>query len=144
MKQLAKIENGKIVYWNPKEYAEFIAKMEGKEIDVEMNKHLETLTAQQRKALHLWYRLLAEALNDAGYSDLRKIVKDDFEIPVTEKNIKENIWRPIQKAYLHKLSTTELSKDKEIDQIFEIVSKGIGEKTGVYVPFPTNIPPEYY
>lgn len=95
-------------------------------------------TGQQNRALHLFYRILAETLNDAGL-DQRKVLKPSVSIPWTPKAVKENLWRPIQKALLGKESTTELSKLEDIDKVHELLMKHLGEKFGVeYIPFPSE------
>lgn len=99
-------------------------------LEFEINKR----TDQQNKALHLWFSLLATALNDAGY-DMKKTIRQEIDIPWTAYSVKEYLWRPIQKEYLHKQSTTQLNT-KNIDAIYDIVNRVIGERTGVYVEFP--------
>lgn len=92
-------------------------------------------TIQQNKALHLWYTLLAEELNNAGL-DMRKTLKPEVEIPWSPQTIKEYLWRPVQIAQLQKQSTTELNSD-EIDKVWETLNRHLGEKFGVHVPFPS-------
>ena len=92
-------------------------------------------TPTQNKSLHVYFRLLAESLNDAGYN-IRKTLKDDFNIPWTEFTVKELLAKPVIKAYLGKDSTTELTTD-EIDKVYDVLNQNLGEKTGVFVPFPS-------
>lgn len=87
---------------------------------------------QQNKALHLYFTHLAEELNNAGY-DMKKTMKVD--ISWTPHSIKEYIWRPLQETMLGKESTTKL-KSGDIDKIYDTINKVIGERTGVYIPFP--------
>ena len=96
----------------------------------------EIRTIQQNKALHKWFELLAEALNDGGL-DMKTVLKAEIEIPWTKDMIKEHLWKPIQKLYLKKNSTANLSKKDDIDKIFDIINRQIGEKWGIYVPFPS-------
>lgn len=93
-------------------------------------------TLKQNASLHIYFDLLAEELNKAGY-DMKKTFKHDVDIPWTPLTVKEYLWKPIQKSYILKQSTTELNT-KEIDKIYDILNKHLGEKTGVYVPFPSN------
>ena len=72
-------------------------------------------TTQQNKALHLYFRLLAESLNEAGL-DMKKVLKPTIDISWNERNVKEYLWRPIQNAQVIKKSTTELNSD-EVDKI---------------------------
>ena len=92
-------------------------------------------TQQQNRALHLWFRHLAEELNAAGL-DMRATLKPEISIPWTGETIKDFLWRPVQKAQLKKESTTELTTS-EIDVIWETLNRHLGEKFGVHVPFPS-------
>lgn len=92
-------------------------------------------TNQQNKALHVLFELLAQNLNEAGL-DMRKTLKPGIEIPWNSTTVKEYLWRPIQKIQLNKGSTTELTT-KEIDEIFDTLNKHLGEKFGLYTPFPS-------
>ena len=94
-------------------------------------------TSQQNRALHLYFTLLADALNDGGF-DMRETIRQDVDIPWTADTIKNNLWRPIQKAYFKKQSTTGLKK-KEIDKVYDVLNKTIGERTGVHIDFPSRI-----
>lgn len=89
-------------------------------------------TIRQNRALHLFFRLLADELNLSGL-DMRKTLKPGVEIPWTDKNIKEYIWKPIQEAMIAKKSTTEMDTS-DMTKIWEVINKNIGEKFGVEVP----------
>ena len=93
-------------------------------------------TSQQNKSLHLYFTLLAEELTLAGY-DMRKTLQESIDIPWTPTNIKSFLWKPVQEAMLDKESTTELTT-KDIDMIYDVINKTIGERTGVHVPFPSK------
>lgn len=95
----------------------------------------EQRTIQQNKALHLFFEMLAEKLNEAGL-DMRATLKPGIEIPWTKETIKEYLWRPIQTIQLEKRSTTELDT-KDIDKIYETLNRYLGEKLGIHVPFPS-------
>lgn len=92
-------------------------------------------TSQQNRALHLYFTLLADALNLAGY-DMRETIRQDIDIPWTPMTIKEYLWRPIQEKFLLEQSTTRLKK-KDVSKVYDVLNKIIGERTGVYVPFPS-------
>lgn len=100
-------------------------------------------TETQNNSLHLYFRLLAEELNDSGQEmkiALPKIRQTD--VPWTEETIKECLWRPIQDAQLRKKSTTQLTTS-EVNKIYETLNRHLGERLGVHVPFP-SIEPEMY
>lgn len=91
-------------------------------------------TDQQRKALHLFCELVAQALNDAGYT-VQKTLRHDIDIPWTKDLVKELIWRPVQRAMTEKNSTTQLDR-VEPSQIYEVLNLHLGEKLGIHVEWP--------
>lgn len=99
------------------------------------DKPVKTRTETQNKALHLFFTQLAEELNNAGY-DMKKTLKPEIDIPWSAHTVKEYLWRPIMTAQLGKTSTTELTT-KEIDQVFDVINRHLGEKFGIHVDFPS-------
>lgn len=97
-------------------------------------------TAQQNRALHLYFTLIAKELNDAGL-DVRRVMKPEIDIPWSPHMVKELLWKPVQVIFLGKRSTTELNKVKDIDELYEIFNRHLGEKFGEFgvehVPFPS-------
>lgn len=91
-------------------------------------------TIQQNKALHLYFQMLADTLNDSGM-DMKKVLKPEIDIPWSKETIKKYLWRPVQKAQLDKESTTELST-KEIDLVFNTLNRHIA-KFGIHQAFPS-------
>jgi len=104
-------------------------------VEVTIKKVKNKRTLRQNSALHKYFELLAIALNEAGW-DMRRTLKQDVYIPWTPENVKEHLWRPIQKAQLNKESTTDLDT-KEIDIVFETLNRHLAEVTGVHEPFPS-------
>ena len=94
-------------------------------------------TSAQNRGLHVYYTEWAEKLNEAGW-DMKKTLKKNIDIPWDKNMFKKYIWKPIQEAKFGKKSTTELKKTGEIDEIFDIINRGLGGKTGIYVPFPSQ------
>ena len=95
-------------------------------------------TPSQNNSLHLYCERLADALNAAGY-DMKRTLKHDVEIPWTKDSVKSHIWKPVQEAMTGKESTTEMNT-VDPSEIYEVVSRHLGEKTGVFVEWPTNDP----
>lgn len=91
-------------------------------------------TIQQNKALHKYFSLIAERLNDAGL-DMRTVLKPEVEIAWSRETVKEYLWRPIQKLQLQKRSTTELTT-KDIDVIYDTLNLFLA-KQGIHEPFPS-------
>ena len=89
----------------------------------------QTRTIPQNASLHLWFSELAEMLNQAGL-DMRVVLKPEIAIPWSAKSVKEMLWRPVQKVQLGKESTTALTT-QEIDKVYEVLARHLGEKFGV-------------
>lgn len=98
---------------------------------------MEQRTSQQNKALHVLFQLLADTLNDAGLEMKKVLSEKEVDIPWNETTIKECLWKPLQKAMLHKTSTTELEK-KEVDDVFNVLNRHLGEKFGINIEFPSE------
>ena len=93
-------------------------------------------TGQQNKSLWLFFERLSEALNAAGY-DMKKTLKHDVDIPWTKQSVHDHIWVPVQEAMTGKDSTTEMNT-VDPSEIYEVVSRHLGEKTGVFVKWPSH------
>lgn len=91
-------------------------------------------TLTQNSALHLYFRMLADALNDAGL-DQRKTLKPNVEIPWNEAAIKELIWRPIQLAVVSKESSAELTTS-EVQEVYEVLNRHLANRFGITVAWP--------
>lgn len=90
-------------------------------------------TLAQNRAMHLYFKQVADALNSAGL-DMKQVIKADVQW--THILVKEMMWKPLQKALLGKESTTKLKKD-EIDAVYHNLNRLLGQKFGIYVPFPS-------
>ena len=92
-------------------------------------------TLKQNSALHLMFTQLAQELNEAGF-DMKKTLKPEIDIAWNDYMVKEYLWRPLQKAILGKQSTTELTT-KEIDKVFDTLTRHLGQKLGIELQFPS-------
>ena len=97
-------------------------------------------TERQNNAMHLWFRQMAEQLNDAGFSATHPF-NDQIEIPFTEGLVKEMLFKPIIKAMYDKKSTRGLS-GREVSEAAEVLVRWLSEHKGIYVPFPQSIKDE--
>ena len=95
-------------------------------------------TLTQNNAIHKYFELLANDLNDAGLS-MQKVLKPNVDIDWTPEMIKTYLWKPIQEAMFQKKSTTELTT-KEVGQVYETLNRHLGSKIEIHTPFPTNEP----
>lgn len=93
-------------------------------------------TPTQNNAMHRYFELLAQALNDAGL-DMRRTLKPEWEIPWTAEMVKEHIWRPVQKVMLDRQSTTQL-QTIDVGEVYDVINRHMAEKHGVHVPFPSS------
>jgi hypothetical protein len=91
-------------------------------------------TLTQNRAIHLYFKWLADTLNDAGL-DIAATLQQDFQIPWNEHTVKELIWRRVQNTITDKESTSKLDT-KEVGEIFEIINRHLSTSKGVTVPFP--------
>jgi hypothetical protein len=100
---------------------------------VEIKKYQKPRTIKQNRALHVYFTQLAQELNESG-QDMKQVIR--VPISWSAYSVKEHLWKPLQKAMLGKDSTTELTTD-EIDKVYDNMNRIIGERTGVYVPWPS-------
>jgi len=99
-------------------------------------------TDRQNRALHKWLTMLAEALNQTGL-DQRTVLKPGVSIPWTQKAVKEQLWRPIQRAMLEKPSTTQLGKN-EVGEVEQVLVRHLAERFGFEAPeWPHFAPGEF-
>lgn len=93
-------------------------------------------TTLQNRSLHLYFTLLAKELNQAGL-DIAVVLEKTADVTWTPILIKEILWRGLQKSATLKESTTELTT-VEVQEVYEILNRFLGEKWGVHVPWPNE------
>ena len=94
-------------------------------------------TNRQNSALHVFCGLLAQALNDAGYSYIVTINTKETQIDWSMHSVKDYLWRPIQKAIANQKSSTKCST-KDYPEIYENLNRLTSERFGVSVAWPTR------
>lgn len=92
-------------------------------------------TSAQNKALHVYFKLVSDALNDAGLT-VQETLKHQMDVDWNESRVKELIWKQAQKKILGKKSTTELSKTQEIDEVYETINRWLASMEVESIPFP--------
>jgi len=92
-------------------------------------------TYLQNNAIHQYYRLLANAFNDAGFT-VEKTLSKPLDMSWSDALVKELIWRPVMLALTNKSSTTELITS-EVSIIYEEINNYTALK-GVHVAFPSR------
>ena len=94
-------------------------------------------TLAQNASIHLYLTWVARELCNQGQT-MQEVVKkiNKVEITPTPQNLKEIVWREIQKAHLKKESTNFLEKH-EVDEIYKIMSMWLAKNFGISLPFPS-------
>src|SRR3990167_7484949 len=96
-------------------------------------------TEAQNRALHLYFEMIAGALNQEGLDVrvvLQVIAEKGVDMMWSKELVKELLWRRIQKKYLAKESTTQL-ETKDIDKIYDMLNKFLAENFHITQPFPS-------
>ena len=119
------------------EFIEFITNLYEKTGYVEIEwTTARSRTARQNRALHVYFRLLGEALNDAGL-DQRKVLKPSIDIPWTTESTKNHLFRPIMEAMFEINSTRKLER-KQVSEVYDVLNENISTRYGVHVAFPED------
>lgn len=92
---------------------------------------VKTRSSAQNRAIHMYMTMIAEQLNNAGYTFTNSL---DIEVPFTMELIKESIWKPVQKELFDIKSTMQLNTER-INKMIDVFSLHFGKK-GIYVEFP--------
>ncbi len=92
----------------------------------------------QNRAIHAYLTMVANELQNQGQTmqDVVKVITK-VEITPTKENVKEIIWREIQKALYGKVSTTELTTD-QVSKIYEVMSMFLAREFEIDLPFPSE------
>jgi len=94
-------------------------------------------TDSQNKALHVYFKLVADALNDAGLT-VQETLRHQMDIDWNEHRVKELIWRQAQKKILGKDSTKDLEKQMDIDIVYETINRWLASMGVDSIPFPVD------
>jgi hypothetical protein len=114
---------------------EFINSLSGL---IEVEKVKQSRSNQQNRALHLFFTILSEQMNENGLEfNYNGIRGNTLSTPYTPHLIKEFVWRPIQKTMFNIESTTKINT-VQINQILDVLAVHYSE-----VGIPINFPCEY-
>ena len=97
-------------------------------------------TLTQNRALHKYFSMLADELNNAGY-DFRTFIKDGIAVPFTPDLVKEYIWRPVQRAVLQTESTTE-ADTVDYSQVYDVLNMHLITNKNIFVQWPDRHGPQ--
>ena len=97
-------------------------------------------TAKQNDALHLYFEMIAQALNGEGL-DVRLVLnvisEKGIDMMWSKELVKELLWRRIQKRFTGKESTTQLDSIGEITKIYDMLNKFLAENFFISPEFPS-------
>ncbi len=103
-----------------------------------METHDKQRTEAQNRSIHLYLSMVAQELKNQGQT-MQDVVKkiNKVEIEPDTQNLKELVWRQIQKVVVKKDSTTFLTKH-EVTQVYEVMSMWLSKNFGIDIPFPVD------
>ena len=90
-------------------------------------------TTLQNRSIHLWFEQVEQAAAEEGLT-FDQIVMESVELPVTKELMKE-LWKAVQYKLYGTDSTKEMTTD-QVDKIFDVLNKHLGQVAGIYVPYP--------
>ena len=94
-----------------------------------------TRTGRQQAALEVWCRQVAALFNDLGISrSIQSSIYRDGEMECSwrQSSVKDEVWRPMQRALTKIESTTECSTS-DYPKVFEELVRAMGNK-GITLP----------
>lgn len=91
----------------------------------------------QNSALQVYCRELAKAMNDAGHEREVNTPIGKCQLPWNADSVKENIWRPVQKAMTGEHSTTQPERSQYVE-IYDVINRHLIETKGIHVPWPAR------
>ena len=107
---------------------------EGKAIELKEVRKTRSIT--QNSALHLYFTFIAYELNNLGLEfHYQGLVVENLTSRYTVNNVKEYVWKPIQRTMFNIESTTKIDT-KQINQIIDVLTKFFGDR-GVVLEFPS-------
>ena len=111
-------------------YAEY------KYLDLDIKVKGKARSNQQNRALHKYFSMLADKLNDGGL-DIRKTIKSDVDMPWSAEWVKELLWKPLQKAMFDVDSTAKM-KRADYTKVYDVLNRHTASKLGVSVAWPSE------
>lgn len=97
----------------------------------------ENRSAQQNKAMHVYFAALSSALNDSGRT-MADVFGEKIEgISWTPAMVKDAIWKPIMQKATGKDSTRSLTK-AEVTEVYEILNQFMSNNFGIGIEWPSR------
>ena len=93
------------------------------------------ITEKQLASIHIYYRLLAEAMNDSGLSVKVALSKAPFiDAQWNEDLVKDLLARPLMKVISP--GSTMRMNTIQTQELYETMNRFTGENFGISMPFP--------
>jgi len=96
-------------------------------------KRMDNRTIQQNRALHLYCKQIADELNKKNIG-VTAVLKP--EVSFSMITVKEQLYKPILAALRGKNSTRQMNS-KEMNEVYDVMNKVLGERFGIHIPFPS-------
>ena len=104
---------------------------------IELKKLSNSRSSQQNRALHKFFIIISNELNDLGMEFHYYGVKgQELTTRYTADIVKNHFWRPIQKT-LFNIESTKKINTKQMNEIIDVVVKFFAEQ-GLYIEFPNR------
>ena len=95
-------------------------------------------TEQQKKAIEVYCREVAKAMNDEGHDLKAVLTAKKVDVPCTQQNIKDVVFKGIEQAlFPEKTSTTQLTTG-EVNEIYDVMNRWLANNFSIHVPFPSE------
>ena len=94
-------------------------------------------TIPQNAAMHKYFKMLAEALDNAGL-DVITTLSEKIAVPWTPVLIKELLWRKVQLAMYPDVESTAKLNTEQVTKIYEVINRHLAQTHGVSVIFPSK------
>lgn len=92
-------------------------------------------TLRQNRTAHLWFKHIADTLNESGY-DMQAVLAKRAGIRWTETAVKECLFKALMFAMTNKTSTTELTT-KEFSEVTNMLRDFLARDYGIDVEVPS-------
>lgn len=132
MKITFKKHEGRLVPFSLKDRELLDSLSDGAIYEVDINNQ-KSRTLAQNRALHVYFNLLSEMLNNLHINYIKVV---DIDLNWTPNMVKDILWKPIQKELYKKESTTYLKRE-QIAEVYDILNRALIEKLDIYVEFPS-------
>ena len=97
---------------------------------------------QQRKAIEVYCRMIAEQFTEAGLDKVAVLEKKQLAVDWTQNSIKEDLFKTIMAAMYPDITSTTQLDTAQVGKISDQLSRWISQTFGITVDFPDeNSPP---